>query len=412
MFEIVDACRICKSGELLEVLNLGFQPPANQLRRPSEVAPDAVPLDLRLCAGCETAQITATIDPEVLFGTYLWVTGTSAGTRAYSSAFVEWVEAIPGMREPVGDGDRRSVIEVASNDGTFLRQFSQRGWAILGVEPAGNIADQANADGVPTLPNFFSVNVAQSIVADQGYADVVVARNVLPHVAEVHSVIEGLAITAGEDGVVVIEAHDAQVILDELHYDSIYHEHLFYFSLSTLCSLCRRYGLEAFDLHRSPISGGSHVVFFSRRDRKRSVRLSKALDRSTTASQAGAWSKFASGSRSHAATLREVVTDACRKGKVIGYGASARSSTMLNFAGISSADLELVIDQNPLKHGRLTAGTDIPIVSPEVGLSEIGSSDTVLLLAWNFEEEIVGRLRSSGFCGDIIVPLPRKVRIL
>ena len=96
MFEIVDACRICKSGELLEVLNLGFQPPANHLRRPSEVAPDAVPLDLRLCAGCETAQITATIDPEVLFGTYLWVTGTSAGTRAYSSAFVEWVEANPG----------------------------------------------------------------------------------------------------------------------------------------------------------------------------------------------------------------------------------------------------------------------------------------------------------------------------
>ena len=411
MFEIVDACRICKSGELLEVLNLGFQPPANHLRRPSEVAPDAVPLDLRLCAGCETAQITATIDPEVLFGTYLWVTGTSSGARAYSSTFVDLVEAIPGLRGAAEGGDRRSVIEVASNDGTFLRRFSERGWTVLGVEPAANIADQANSDGVPTLPEFFGVEVAESIVVDQGHADVVVARNVVPHVAEIHSVIEGLAVAAGEDGIVVIEAHDAQVILEELHYDSIYHEHLFYFSLSTLCSLCRRYGLEAFDLHRSPISGGSHVVFFSRRDRKRSVRLSKALDRSASFNQVEAWSKFASGSRSHAATLREVVTDACRTGTVIGYGASARSSTMLNFAGISSADIEVVIDQNPLKHGRLTAGTDIPIVSPEQGLGKLTDGDTVLLLAWNFHDEIREILTASGFGGRVIVPLPGEVQI-
>ena len=411
MFEIIHTCRVCGSGALREVLDLGSQPPANHLRRPGEAAPEVVPLDLRLCAACETAQITATIDPEVLFETYLWVTGTSSGARAYSSTFVDLVEAIPGLRGAAEGGDRRSVIEVASNDGTFLRRFSERGWTVLGVEPAANIADQANSDGVPTLPEFFGVEVAESIVVDQGHADVVVARNVVPHVAEIHSVIEGLAVAAGDDGIVVIEAHDAQVILEELHYDSIYHEHLFYFSFSTLCSLCRRYGLEAFDVHRSPISGGSHVVFFSRRDRKRSVRLSKALDRSASFNQVEAWSKFASGSRSHAATLREVVTDACRTGTVIGYGASARSSTMLNFAGISSADIEVVIDQNPLKHGRLTAGTDIPIVSPEQGLGKLTDGDTVLLLAWNFHDEIREILTASGFGGRVIVPLPGEVQI-
>ena len=411
MFEIIHTCRICGSGALRDVLDLGSQPPANHLRRPGESVPEAVPLDLRLCDACDTAQITATIDPEVLFDTYLWVTGTSAGARAYSSTFVDLVEAIPGLRETVEGGDRRSVIEVASNDGTFLRRFAERGWTVLGVEPAANIADQANSDGVPTLPEFFGVEVAESIVVDRGHADVVVARNVVPHVAEIHSVIEGLAVVAGDDGIVVIEAHDAQVILEELHYDSIYHEHLFYFSFSTLCSLCRRHGLEAFDVHRSPISGGSHVIFFSRRSRNLSVRLSQAMDRSASFNQAEAWSKFASGSRSHAATLREVVTDARRTGTVIGYGASARSSTMLNFAGISGADLEVVIDQNPLKHGRLTAGTDIPIVSPEQGLGKLTDGDTVLLLAWNFHDEIREILTASGFGGRVIVPLPGEVQI-
>ena len=412
MYDLVTDCRICGAIDLARVLDLGAQPLANRLRYPSDPPLDPVPLALMLCSSCSTAQISATVDPEELFGSYLWVTGTSVAARNYSDTFVKRVDRVVSGLDGVGEVVPRFVVEVASNDGTFLRQFLGRGWRALGVEPAGNIANVASIGGIPTLPEFFDVDLADSLQSEYGCADVVVARNVIPHVADIHSVIEGLATLAGDSGVVVIEVHSAEVILDEIHYDSIYHEHLFYFSLSTLCSLCRRHGLEAFDLHRSPISGGSHVVFFSRRDRKRSVRLSKALDRSTTASQAGAWSKFASGSRSHAAALREVVTDACRTGKVIGYGASARSSTMLNFAGISSADLELVIDQNPLKHGRLTAGTDIPIVSPEVGLSEIGSSDTVLLLAWNFEEEIVGRLRSSGFCGDIIVPLPRKVRIL
>ena len=124
------------------------------------------------------------------------------------------------------------------------------------------------------------------------------------------------------------------------------------------------------------------------------------------------WAVFADSAIKHATALREVVHEYSLSGKVIGYGASARSSTMLNFAGITNLDVAAVIDQNELKQGRLTAGTDIPIVSPEVGLGEIGSSDTVLLLAWNFEEEIVGRLRSSGFFGDVIVPLPRKVRVL
>lgn len=414
MYDLATDCRICGSDNRVDVLDLGSQPPANHIRRPNDPAPAPVPLHLFQCGSCRTAQITATLLPEELFSSYLWVTGTSAVARSYCETFVDRVDSVlHGLDRPV-DTKPAFVVEVASNDGTFLRPFLERNWRALGVEPARNIAEVAAANGVPTVSEFFCAEVAEKLLREHGCADVVVARNVIPHVAKVHSVIEGLAIVAGERGVVVIEAHCAEVIIDQLHYDSIYHEHLFYFSLETLCGLCERHGLYPFDVFESPISGGSLAVFFSPHRYSPSSRLDEASERGQRldTNSHGRWAAFANSSIEHAAALKEVVAKYSRSGNVVGYGASARSSTMLNFAGITNLDLAAVIDQNELKQGRLTAGTDIPIVSPEVGLGEIGSSDTVLLLAWNFEKEIVGRLRSSGFLGDIIVPLPRKVRVL
>lgn len=414
MYDLVTDCRICGATGLAHVLDLGSQPLANHLRYPSDLPPAPVPLDLRLCTSCRTAQISATVRPDELFGSYLWVTGTSAAARHYSDTFVDRVDSVLSGMDGARAATPRFVVEVASNDGTFLRRFLERGWRALGVEPAGNIAEAAVASGVPTVTEFFGTEIADGLQREHGCADVVVARNVIPHVADVHSVIEGLATVAGDRGVVVIEAHSAEVILDELHYDSIYHEHLFYFSLETLCSLCERHGLYPFDVFKSPISGGSFVVFLSQHRYSPSGRLDAESDRVRRlgTNSHGRWAAFADSAIEHAANLKAVVEEYSRSGKVVGYGASARSSTMLNFARITNVDVAAVIDQNELKHGRLTAGTDIQIVSPEVGLGEIGGSDAVLLLAWNFEEEIVGRLRGSGFRGDIIVPLPRTIRIL
>ncbi|MDP7092667.1 MAG: class I SAM-dependent methyltransferase [Candidatus Thalassarchaeaceae archaeon] len=414
MYDLVTDCRICGAIDLVRVLDLGAQPLANHLRYPSDPPLDPVPLALMLCSSCSTAQISATVRPEELFGNYFWVTGTSVVARHYSDTFVDRVDRVLSKLDGIGNKAPKFVIEVASNDGTFLRRFLERGWKAFGVEPAGNIAETAAACGVPTLTEFFSTELADLLQREYGCADVVVARNVIPHVADVHSVIEGLATVAGDRGVVVIEAHSAEVILNELHYDSIYHEHLFYFSLETLCGLCEQHGLYPFDVFDSPISGGSVVAFFAQHRYPPSSRLDEEVrrGRGLETNSHDRWEAFADSAIEHAATLKEVIAECSRSGKVVGYGASARSSTMLNFAGITSADVVAVIDQNKLKQGRLTAGSDIPIVSPEVGIGKIGKSDTVLLLAWNFKEEIVDKLRRSGFRGSIVVPLPRTIRVL
>ena len=414
MFNLETDCRNCNSDHLSQVLDLGAQPLANHLRYPGGNASGLVPLELNQCLACQTTQITATVQPKTLFDNYFWVTGTSATARSYSKMFVDRTQMVLSGLDRTAGPQPGFVVEIASNDGTILRRFLEGGWRVLGVEPAGNIAAGAIAGEVPTLVEFFDAQVGLDLVHQYGIADVVVARNVVAHAANVHSVIEGMATVAGEGGVVVIEVHSAEVILSELHYDSIYHEHLFYFSLKTLSRLCEGHGLYPFDVFESPISGGSLVVFFSANRYAPSARLEKMTDRENRlgVNNRSRWATFAEAAIEHAAILKEVVDDFSRSRTVVGYGASARSSTMLNFAGITNGEVAVIVDQNELKQGRLTPGTDIPIVSPEVGLRQLGQSDALLLLAWNFEEEIVAQLRANGFRGDVIVPLPREVRVL
>ena len=406
MFEIETECRVCRSERLLPVLDLGSQPPANSLRSDPGEQLEVVPLELVFCADCRTSQLTATVDPAELFRDYVWVTGTARTTRQYSEVFRDRVLGI------VGRTDDRMVVEVASNDGTFLARFQDAGCRVLGVDPAANIVEVANEAGVPTRCDFFDLRVAEEVRAEHGPADVVIARNVIPHVREVHSIIEGMAHLL-DDGTAVIEFHTASQIVRELHYDSIYHEHLFYFSLSTLASLCGRYGLRAFEVFDSPISGGSRVLVLARTDRPVSAALVEGLAEEEAAGLNGhlAWEAFSRASRRHALELRDVVRDCSRRSRIVGYGASARSSTMLNYAGITTDDVAVVIDENPYKQGRYTPGTDLPIVSRPEGLDLLGRDGTVLLLAWNFADEILGDLRRDGIANDVIIPLPGSVHM-
>lgn len=403
----IDRCRVCESDALTRVLDLGRQPLANSLRRDKAEVLPVFPLAICRCDTCGTIQLTETVKPEVLFSRYVWVTGTSASARRYSQVFCDRLVARsrPGAL---------FVIEVASNDGTFLQCFSKRGDRVLGVDPAKNIAAMAEEAGIPTEVNFFGRDVAEAIVARDGEADVVIARNVIPHVADANDVVAGMAHCLRADGVGVIEFHRADVILDELHYDSIYHEHLFYHSLHSLQRLLDRFGLSPFDVEASPISGGSLVVYFSKASRARTAEYDAMLqrERDLGVGDAEPWRQFATRSQRHTAALLELVEARRAAGqRVIGYGASARSSTLLNFCGINARHLEVIADRAPLKHHTYTPGTDIPIVPPAEAFAT--RPDVVLLLGWNFRDEILEQIRAEhGWRGEVIVPLPRETVVL
>jgi hypothetical protein len=406
IFDKIDTCRICNSEKIKTFMDLTDQPPANSLRANlSEELPN-VPLQLVHCSNCSTVQLSATVDPEYLFSHYVWVTGTSKTAHEYSKFFSKNVLQRSSVAKPF-------VVEIASNDGTFLKDFASKGCRVLGVDPAKNIAEMATQDGVPTLAEFFNLGTAKLVRDQHGSADIVFARNVIPHVKEVHSIIEGIADLLSNDGLGVVEFHYSQIILDELHYDSVYHEHLFFYSLQSMIYLLNQYGLKPFDLTHSPISGGSLVIYFSKSQREKCVALKDALqkEQDNKTNDIETWESFASACEKHAKELKRIVEEHQNNGPVIAYGASARSSTMLNFAGLDNTVIECVIDKNPLKHNRFTPGTNIPIISFEEGKKLFDTCGSILLLAWNFEKEIIEELRLNGYTGPIIVPLPNVISV-
>lgn len=400
-------CRVCGSNNVEQFFDLGDQPLANALVRVAAGSDPVYPLSLSFCKECALVQLDHTADPGELFSHYVWVTSTSSTARAYAEDFCE---RLLGRLGPGKDG---YVLEIASNDGTFLKPFLKRGVACLGVDPAANIVDMATADGVPSLCGFFGAELAQGVVAERGPARAVFARNVLPHVAGTNDFVEGLKVCAGADGLVVIEFHYAKTILEELHYDSIYHEHLCYFTLKSLTRLLNDHGLQPFDLEESPISGGSLVLFSRPRPTPKSARLQafEAAEERSGANDLAAWQRFAQVSAQHREALLDLLEAEAKAGRrVAGYGASARSSTMLNFCGVGPRLIQAIADQNPMKHNLFSPSTHIPILAPEQVMAPDATGkgpDTVVILAWNFFAEINGILRERfGFTGRVIMPLP------
>ena len=401
IYETIKCCRICGSDNIEEALNLGEQPPANSLYRSDEKRPPDVPLRLMYCQKCSTVQLGEDVDPEYLFGEYLWVTGTSATAEQYSHEFAK-----KALSQVVDQNKSPYIVEIASNDGTFLKRFIEKGCKVLGIDPAKNIAELAVKNGIPTKADFFTLDLANRLAEKEGKADIVFARNVIPHVKEIHSVIGGINTLINEGGVGIIEVHNAGLILEELHYDYIYHEHLFYYTLKTISGLIERYGLHVFDVMLSPISGGSWVIYFSKNKKEKTKELIKheKKELENNINSYHRWVEFSDQVTVHSEKLKKMVMQSDKK--IPAYGASARSSTLLNFCGITNKHISVVIDKNPMKNGLMTAGSNIPVVSFEDGLKEIKSSEKILLLAWNFQDEIVQELREAGFSGKFIIPLP------
>ena len=396
---VITQCRVCGGSNLRKVLSLGNQPLANALKTSADEAEQRYPLTLMYCDECGLVQIAETVDKAELFSHYVWVTGTSEAARRFARQFFDLATHV----RPLAGQDL--VIEIASNDGTFLKPFIESGARAIGVDPAANIAEIANAAGIQTKCAFWDRGAARDILASEGQAMLVVARNVIAHVSELHEVVGAIGEVLHTSGVAAIEFHAANSILDGLQYDSIYHEHLCYFSATSFARLLELHGLHPFHVESSPISGGAHIIYAAPTPRKPSAQYAALLKREHADGVVSrdAWLDFGQRCVAHRDLSRTLISRfaGC---SVIGFGASARSATYLNYCGFSREEITAVIDNSPLKQGYFTPGSSIPIVSAEHGFAL--DPDLVFVLGWNFKDEIIDACKRRGYRGEFLVPFP------
>jgi SAM-dependent methyltransferase len=403
--EIATSCRGCDAEGLEIILSLGEMPLANALPTLERLNEREAryPLDVAFCARCGLVQLTASVPPEALFTEYPYFS-------SYSDAVVDNARRlVRRMIEERRLGPTNLAIEIASNDGYLLQHYARADVRVLGIDPAANIAPAAEARGVPTLCAFFGEELADDLRTAGYRADVLHAHNVLAHVPRLDDVLRGIARILADDGVAVIETPYVGDLVEALEFDTIYHEHLFYYSLTSLDAALRRNGLHAVDAERIPLHGGSLRVLVARGDAgAHSPAVDDLLASEARAGMASAayYRGFAGRVATLCGELRDLLAGLKSRGSSIAaYGAAAKGATLLNAAELPDGTLEFVADRSPHKQGRYMPGVHLPIVAPDRLLEAM--PEFLLLLAWNHAEEIVGQQAEyERRGGRFIVPVP------
>ena len=406
MTAVAVRCRGCGEDALEVVLDLGTQPLANALLDPDDLdRPEPrYPLALAFCPSCSLVQITETVPPEALFREYAY----------FSSVSDEMVEHAREIAERMIRerrlGPDSLVIELASNDGYLLQHYVAHGIPVLGIDPARNVADAATARGIPTIAEFFGTELAEDLQRAGREADVVHANNVLAHVPDLHGFLSGIATILKPDGVAVIETPYVRDLVERVEFDTIYHEHVFYYSLTSLSRVLADHGLVVSDVERLAIHGGSLRVFVAHAGSigpGPAVAALQAEEDTLGVGTVAYFNAFATRVEGLGDELRGLLSAMKVRGETIAaYGAAAKGAVLLNAFGIGTETIDFVADRSPHKQGRYMPGVRIPIVSADHLLEAM--PDACLLLTWNFADEILrqqSEYRARG--GRFVIPVPK-----
>lgn len=380
-------CRVCDSMNLELAIDLGVQPWANHFLKKEEVGKEPFyPLRVMYCYGCSTVQLDYTVKKEVMFADHTYLSGI---TKSLSEHFRNIAEEVDNRF--FKDKSAKSVLDIGSNDGTQLKHFKSLGYDVLGVESSKTTAKIANDAGIPTLNEFFNLDVVKRL---ERKFDVINASGVFFHLEELHSVTDGIREALAEDGVFVVQFLYMKRILENLAFDQIYHEHLLYYNLKTIETLLNRHGLSMFDAYVSPIHGGSVIGFITHKgEREPSQRLQELREAEVTAksNEFKTYLEFAERIKKMKEENMAYLSEKKKLGKTIyGFGAPVKGNTLLNYFGVGTDYIDCLVEKNELRRGLYSPGMHIPIAI-EKELTRL--PDVYYVLAWNFKKEILANNR-------------------
>lgn len=400
---VVDCCQICEHKDLKPILFVGYLPPVNTMpevgSQPKEEG--SYPAQLLLCPRCRLIQLGLVVDAEILFpSSYPY---TSSTTRILRENFAELYQECGSLFELLPE---HLVVDIGSNDGNLLSNFKDH-HVVCGVTPE-KIGEIAIARGIPTILSYFGKPVVEEILARHGKARLVTATNVFAHMEDVHTVLEGILDLLDEDGVFLTESHYVLDLVETVQYDTIYHEHLRYYSLHSLKYLLERHGLEVFHVKPIPTHGGS-IRVYAARPGKQSVQASVARQLAVEEERLNdeSLARFRQAVQQSRLDLWALVAQLRSQGKsIVGVSAPSRASTLISYLGFDEGILDAVVEiKGSHKIGKYIPGTLIPVVEEGL-LFSTSQPDYALLLAWHIADELIPKLRQLGFKNQFIVPLP------